>query len=65
MTNTQDFHIILLRHGESVANANGLLQGQSDWPLTENGVNQAKTLALQWETTLKSIQYAWAFMGNA
>jgi broad specificity phosphatase PhoE len=50
MTNTQDFHIILLRHGESVANASGLLQGQSDWPLTETGVNQAKTLALQWKT---------------
>jgi len=49
MTNSLHYHITLLRHGESVANAKGLLQGQSDWPLTDTGVQQARRLAKQWE----------------
>jgi len=53
MTETSEFHITLLRHSESVANANGLLQGQSDWPLTETGVEQANTLALQWKSNTR------------
>jgi broad specificity phosphatase PhoE len=37
--------LVLLRHGESTANAAGLLLGRSDAPLTERGREQARTLA--------------------
>lgn len=47
-TNLDEFHIILLRHGESVGNAEGYHQGQSDFPLTETGYAQAKALAAHW-----------------
>lgn len=40
--------ITFMRHGESIANASGLLQGQSDWPLTENGADQASRAAQKW-----------------
>jgi broad specificity phosphatase PhoE len=40
--------ITLLRHGESDGNANGLIQGQVDLPLTEKGRGQARDLAAQW-----------------
>lgn len=43
------FTITLLRHGESVGNANGYYQGQSDFPLTEKGEQQAKALAHRWK----------------
>ncbi len=42
------FHITLLRHGESVGNANGYHQGQADFPLTERGRAQAQALASYW-----------------
>lgn len=41
--------ITLLRHGESEGNSSGLLQGQSDYPLTTLGVEQAQRLALFWK----------------
>ena len=41
--------IILLRHGESVGNAEGYHQGQSDFPLTPTGLAQAKALAARWK----------------
>lgn len=44
------FHITFLRHGESTGNVAGLLQGQSDYPLTEKGVRQAQALAEQWRS---------------
>ncbi len=42
------FHITLLRHGESVGNAESRWQGQADFPLTEKGRAQAKSLAERW-----------------
>ncbi len=37
--------LILVRHGESSANAEGRLQGQRDYPLTRRGRAQAQALA--------------------
>lgn len=41
--------ITLLRHGESEGNAADLIQGQSDYPLTARGIEQARTLAARWQ----------------
>jgi broad specificity phosphatase PhoE len=41
--------IVFLRHGESVGNAEGRFQGQSDFPLTEKGRAQARALAERWQ----------------
>ena len=37
--------LILVRHGESTGNADGLLLGRIDAPLTERGVAQARAVA--------------------
>ncbi len=42
------YHVILLRHGQSEGNANGYYQGQADFPLTETGREQATALAERW-----------------
>ncbi len=42
------YHIALLRHGESVGNAEGYHQGQAEFPLTERGRLQAQALAEFW-----------------
>ncbi len=42
------YTIILLRHGESIGNADGFIQGQADFPLTELGRQQAQVLAARW-----------------
>lgn len=42
------YHIILLRHGESIGNAEAFHQGQSDFPLTSNGEKQSHALADRW-----------------
>jgi len=42
------YHITLLRHAESVGNANGYHQGQAEFPLTERGQAQARALAEYW-----------------
>lgn len=42
---TQDCIIYIVRHGETVANAQGVLQGLKDYPLTEVGEKQAKERA--------------------
>jgi broad specificity phosphatase PhoE len=44
------YFITLLRHGESEGNLAGVLQGQSDYPLTAAGINQAKKLAAYWKS---------------
>jgi broad specificity phosphatase PhoE len=44
------YHITLLRHGESVGNAEGKHQGQSEFPLTELGKKQARALANRWQS---------------
>jgi len=43
------YTVILLRHGESVGNAEGLHQGQTDFPLNETGILQARALARRWK----------------
>ncbi len=43
------FFITLLRHGESVGNAESRWQGQADFPLTEKGRAQAYALAERWK----------------
>jgi 2,3-bisphosphoglycerate-dependent phosphoglycerate mutase len=43
------FDLTFLRHGESSGNAQGLIQGQSDHPLTEKGIYQARALASFWQ----------------
>ena len=45
---------ILLRHGESVGNAEGRIQGLTDFPLTEVGRQQAHALASRWLTEQKT-----------
>jgi broad specificity phosphatase PhoE len=37
--------LILVRHGETVDNVNGVAQGSSDSPLTERGLDQVRRLA--------------------
>lgn len=44
------YHITLLRHAESVGNANGYHQGQAEFPLTERGRAQAHALAKYWQS---------------
>jgi broad specificity phosphatase PhoE len=46
----QPFHITLLRHGESVGNAESRWQGQADYPLTDTGRAQARALAERWKS---------------
>ncbi|WKZ35919.1 MAG: histidine phosphatase family protein [Anaerolineales bacterium] len=46
---SRSFHITLLRHGESVGNAEARWQGQADFPLTEKGRAQAQALAERWK----------------
>jgi len=45
-----EFYLILLRHGESIGNAEGYHQGQAEFPLTETGIAQAKALGNYWKT---------------
>jgi 2,3-bisphosphoglycerate-dependent phosphoglycerate mutase len=43
------YHVTFLRHGESVGNAEDRFQGHADFPLTEKGRTQAKSLADRWQ----------------
>jgi broad specificity phosphatase PhoE len=43
------FEITFLRHGESIGNAEGFIQGQSDSPLSFRGKEQALALATRWK----------------
>ena len=45
----QPFYITLLRHGESVGNAESRWQGQADFPLTNIGRAQTRKLAERWK----------------
>jgi broad specificity phosphatase PhoE len=45
---SQPFHITLLRHGESVGNAESRWQGQADFPLNDTGRAQTRALAERW-----------------
>lgn len=52
------FFITLLRHGESVGNAESRWQGQADFPLTERGRAQARALAERWQREGAQFDYA-------
>ena len=45
---TESYTFTFLRHGESVGNAEERFQGQSDFPLTDTGRVQARSLAERW-----------------
>lgn len=47
-TTTNRYNLTLLRHGESIGNAEGKHQGQADFPLTSKGQEQARALADRW-----------------
>lgn len=50
LTDSEPFyHLTLLRHGESEGNASDIIQGQSDYPLTPKGIQQARGLATRWQ----------------
>lgn len=44
------YRFTFLRHGESEGNAQGRVQGQADYSLTETGRKQAQALAARWLT---------------
>jgi broad specificity phosphatase PhoE len=44
------FHFVFLRHGESIGNVESRWQGQSDYPLTEKGRAQVRSLAERWKS---------------
>jgi broad specificity phosphatase PhoE len=43
------FRIALVRHGESVGNAEERLQGHEDYPLSSRGRDQVRALARRWQ----------------
>jgi broad specificity phosphatase PhoE len=47
---SKDFHFTLMRHGESVGNVGGYLQGHMDFPLSDKGYQQVTTLANLWKS---------------
>ena len=44
-----DTIVYLVRHGETVDNANQIMQGQTQGELNENGLRQAREFAEQWK----------------
>jgi broad specificity phosphatase PhoE len=46
--NTCQFSFTFVRHGKSTGNTEGRLQGQSEYPLSELGLQQARQLAAYW-----------------
>ena len=50
MPDTPIYRITLVRHGESVGNAENRLQGHADYPLSERGRAEALALAQRWKT---------------
>jgi len=51
------YQLTLLRHGESVGNANGYYQGQVDFPLSSRGEKQAKSLSNLWLEEKRSFDH--------
>ena len=50
--------ILMIRHGETEANRDNILQGQCDYPLTEKGLEQAKSVGKVLETKRFSKVYS-------
>lgn len=48
MNTASCYFVTLVRHGESVGNAQDIHQGQTDFPLTERGLAQTRALAERW-----------------
>jgi 2,3-bisphosphoglycerate-dependent phosphoglycerate mutase len=48
MSKSAQFYVTFLRHGESVGNQENRFQGQADFPLTDKGRTQARTLGEYW-----------------
>jgi broad specificity phosphatase PhoE len=46
---SNSYSFTLLRHGESLGNAQGVSQGQTDFPLTETGFQQTRDLVARWQ----------------
>jgi broad specificity phosphatase PhoE len=44
------FQFVFLRHGESIGNVESRWQGQADYPLTEKGRVQVRSLAERWKS---------------
>jgi len=57
LTNNSEYHLTFLRHGESVGNATGYHQGQSEFPLTTKGRLQARALAELWASEGKKFDH--------
>jgi 2,3-bisphosphoglycerate-dependent phosphoglycerate mutase len=49
MSESTVHHVVFLRHGESVGNAQDRFQGQADFPLTGRGRGQVQALAARWQ----------------
>ena len=60
MNNDKYCTFYIVRHGETVWNTQGRMQGQKDSPLTENGLKQAKDVARK----LRSIKFDAAFSSD-
>ncbi len=54
------YQVTFLRHGESVGNQENRFQGQADFPLTEKGRNQARSLAEFWRSARVSFDQCFA-----
>src|SRR4030066_2591894 len=50
-----NYHITLLRHGQSQGNFEGRHQGQADFPLTDLGRQQTNALVDRWKAEKKEI----------
>ena len=57
MAQKEIYDIIFLRHGESVGNAERRWQGQADFPLTDQGRDQARALADRWLAENRQFNY--------
>lgn len=51
------YHIYLLRHGQSTGNAQGVYQGQANYPLDETGIRQVQALARRWKAEAISFNH--------
>lgn len=58
LSTNPEYHFTFLRHAESVGNARGYYQGQSDFPLNETGEQQARALAARWQREGKTFALA-------
>jgi broad specificity phosphatase PhoE len=55
LTNSETYSsFVLLRHALSEANRDGIIQGQSDYPLAEEGLQQIDMLIDSWESQERS-----------